>query len=192
MKTVTRTRSSNKNIFTNMLVTRQVSLPMANVGGSIKDKLEDVLANSVEGKCVLEGYVKSGSTKIQSYSSGIVKGSRIYFEIVYECQVCNPVEGMLIQCVARNITKAGIRATTNDKPSPIVVFVARDHHTNVPYFSSVEPEQQIEVKVIGQRFELNDEYVSIIAELVVPNTNPKSTKKHKEKLIIEKSIKDEA
>lgn len=185
MKTVSKTKITNKNIFSNALMTREVSLPMANVGGSIKEKLEDVITNTVEGKCVVEGYVKRGSIKVQSYSSGIVKGERIYFQLVYECEVCNPVEGMHIQCVARNITKAGIRATTNDKPSPIVVFVARDHHNNVPYFSSIEPQQEITVKVIGQRFELNDEQVSIIAELIVPN---KTSKPKKEKITIKKTI----
>ena len=168
MNNSSKTKISSDNIFTNMMASRKLSLPVASAGGSIKEKLEVVLANSIEGKCVVEGYVKRRTTKIQNYSSGMLNGERVEFQVVYECQVCNPVEGMQIECVARNITKAGIRATTSDDPSPVVIFVARDHHTDIPYFSTIKPEQQINVKVIGQRFELNDDYVSIIAEIVVP------------------------
>jgi hypothetical protein len=46
--------------------------------------------------------------------------------------------------------------------------LARDHH-NSPYFSTVKINDRINVRVIGQRFELNDKYVSIIAELIEPD-----------------------
>ena len=50
----------------------------------------------------------------------------IKFHVIIECEVCSPVEGMLINCVARNITKAGIRADSSDEsPSPIICFAAR-------------------------------------------------------------------
>jgi hypothetical protein len=76
---------------------------------------------------------------------------------------------MLISCVAKNITKAGIRAeSANDVPSPVVVFIAKDHHYNISYFNEVKEGDKITVRVIGQRFELNDKYVSVIGELIKP------------------------
>jgi hypothetical protein len=91
----------------------------------------------------------------------------ISFEVVFECDICFPVEGMLVSCVAKNITKAGIKAeSATDVPSPIVVFVTKDHHYNNAYFSEVQEGDKINVRVIGQRFELNDKYISIIGELV--------------------------
>jgi hypothetical protein len=89
---------------------------------------------------------------------------------------------MLFNCVAKNITKAGIRAESADEiPSPFVLFVARDHYYASDYFNSIEENEKFTAKVIAQRFELNDKYVSIIAELVTPkkrdqqnpNPNPK-------------------
>jgi S-methylmethionine-dependent homocysteine/selenocysteine methylase len=121
----------------------------------------------IEGKCLVEGFVKPKSTKIITHSSGVIQSSNVVFEIVLECEVCFPVEGMLINCVAKNITKAGIRAESADEePSPIVVFIARDHHYSSTQFSNVHEGDKINVRVIGQRFELNDKYVSIIAELI--------------------------
>ena len=76
---------------------------------------------------------------------------------------------MLISCFAKNITKAGIRGeSANDVPSPVIVFIAKDHHYNISYFNEVKEGDKITVRVIGQRFELNDKYVSVIGELVKP------------------------
>jgi hypothetical protein len=110
------------------------------------------------------------------------------FEVVFECDICFPVEGSLISCVAKNITKAGIRAeSASDVPSPIVVFIAKDHHYSSAYFSEIKEGDKITIRVIGQRFELNDKYISIIGELVKEKDS--SHQKHKQtakpRLVIE-------
>jgi len=90
---------------------------------------------------------------------------------------------MLIPCVARNITKAGIRAESDEEsPSPIVVFIMRDQNYMNKYFTSIKENDKFIVRVIGQRFELNDKYVSIIGEVVEPK---KDYTNRKPKLVIE-------
>ncbi len=153
-------------LFTNALITKKIHVNIQNIGNNIKQTLEKMIASDIEGKCIVEGFVKNGSTKIMTYSSGLIHGAIVTFEVAYECSICSPVEGMNIICIAKNITKAGIRAETNDSPSPVVIFVARDHHYSTPYFSDVKENDEIVVKVIGQRYELNDKYISVIAELV--------------------------
>ena len=159
-------QQDNMALFSNALITKKIHVNIQNIGSNIKQTLEKMIAADIEGKCIVEGFVKNRSTKIMTYSSGLVQGSSVTFEVVYECSICSPVEGMIINCIAKNITKAGIRAETNDSPSPVVIFVARDHHYTTPYFSEVKENEDIVVKVIGQRYELNDKYISIIAELV--------------------------
>ena len=127
------------NIYTRSLITRSVSLQMVNIGKNIQQTIERFIIENYEGKCVVEGFIKVGSCKIITYSSGLIKGTNIGFEVVFECRICCPVEGMLIQCIAKNITKAGIRAESSDEtPSPIVVFVTRDHHYMVQHFATIE------------------------------------------------------
>jgi DNA-directed RNA polymerase subunit E'/Rpb7 len=163
------TRIDN-NIFSRCLITRNITINISMIGKNLYEILNKNLSNKFEGKCIVEGYIKPGSIKIISYSSGIVKGVNILFEVVFECQSCFPVENMLINCIALNITKAGIRAESSEEtPSPIVAFITRDHHYNMPYFSTIKEGDKFVARVIGQRFELNDNYVSIIAELVEPN-----------------------
>jgi hypothetical protein len=159
-------QQDNMTLFSTALITKKIHVNIQNIGSNIKQTLEKMISADIEGKCIVEGFVKNRSTKIMTYSSGLVQGSSVTFEVVYECSICSPVEGMIIHCIAKNITKAGIRAETNDSPSPVVIFVARDHHYTTPYFSEVKENEEIVVKVIGQRYELNDKYISIIAELV--------------------------
>lgn len=153
-------------VYAPAMITKPIVLPISNVGKQVRETLEMVLKDQVEGKCIVEGFVKPESVNVLQYSGGNIDGSQIQFEVVFECEICCPVEGMIISCVAENNTKAGIRAETTDSPSPMVIFVSRDHHYHVQSFSEIKSGQQIQVRVIGQRFELNDTQVSVIAELV--------------------------
>jgi hypothetical protein len=161
-------------IYSRSLITRSICLPITSITSNIQENIEKYISSNFEAKCIVEGFIQPGSCKIVTYSSGVVKGLNIQIEVVFECQACCPVEGMLLQCVAKNITKAGIRAeSASENPSPIIVFVTRDHHYKSEYFSTIEEGAKINVRVIGQRFELNDKYVSIIAELVEPKVEAK-------------------
>lgn len=155
-------------VYSRCLINRKIVLPITSIGKNLQEVVEENIKANFEGKCVVEGYIKPNSCKIITYSSGIIqRGNHISFEAVFECDVCFPVEGMIISCVAKNITKAGIRAeSANDVPSPVVVFIAKDHHFNSPYFAEIQEGDKISVRVIGQRFELNDKYISIIGEVI--------------------------
>ena len=124
-------------IYSRCLITRKIVLHITTIGKNLKENIEENIKTNFEGKCVVEGYIKHNSSKIVSYSSGIIeRGDTVLFEVVFECDICFPVEGSLISCVAKNITKAGIRAeSASDVPSPIVVFIAKDHHYSSAYFS---------------------------------------------------------
>ena len=157
-----------QNIYSRCLLTRKIVLSINNVGKNLDDVIEEYVHNNFEGKCVVEGYVKPNSIKIIRYSSGIIeRGNNIVFEVVFECDICFPVEGMLVSCTVKNVVKAGIRAeSSSETPSPIIVFVAKDHHFNNQQFNEIQVGDIITVRIFGQRFELNDKYISIIGELV--------------------------
>jgi DNA-directed RNA polymerase subunit E'/Rpb7 len=158
-----------KTVYSSAQITKKIALPVNAIGRNLHQTIEETIAAMVEGKCIVEGYVKPKSVRIITYSSGLVKGTDVLFDVVFECEACFPVAGMLFNCLAKNITKAGIRAESADEmPSPFVLFVARDHYYSNDYFNSIEENEKFVGKVIAQRFELNDKYVSIIAEIVMP------------------------
>jgi hypothetical protein len=174
MLTIKKTQPQ-RNLYNQLLITRTIPISINNIGSTIKETLGKAIATQIEGKCIVDGYIKPNSVEIITFSSGLVMGSNVIFEVVIQCEVCSPVEGMHIKCIAKHINKAGIRAEINESPSPVVIFIARDHNYASPLFADVKDNDEIKVRVIGQRFELNDKYISIIAEIVEAEENEKSS-----------------
>ena len=156
----------SSDIYIPTMVSQKVVLPFTAIGRNIRSVLEQHLAHAYEGKCNAEGYVRPRSTQLLAHSSGdLTDYGAVAFEVMYEYQACNPVEGMLIPCIVKTVTQAGLQAHLVPEPSPIVVFVSRDHHYSNPQFSKIKVGDEIVVRVIGRHFELNDPVVSVIAEL---------------------------
>jgi len=169
-ETVSKVRNKTKKrgvgIYMKNAIARKVNLPFNVIGENLKENIEKTLQTEIEGRCIDEGYIRPNSIVIVSYSAGVVSGNLVVFNVLFECLVCRPVEGMRFRAVVKNVTKAGIRAEINEKKSPVVVFIARDHHYKSAQFSKLNEGDDINVRVIGIRYELNDEYISIIGELV--------------------------
>lgn len=165
----------NNELYCKVLITQKVSLSIVNVGNNLIEALTNKIASQIEGKCIVEGYIKKDSVVVLTFSSGIIKSNYVVFDVVFECYTCFPVDGMFITCVAKNINKAGIKAELNESPSPVIIFIARDHNYSNDMFSNVKENDTIQVRVIGHRFELYDSYISIIAELTDINTNTNDT-----------------
>ena len=182
-------RDKLQSVYSRCLLTRKIVLPINFVGKNLDDVIENYIQNNFEGKCVVEGYIKPNSSKIIRYSSGIIdRGDKIIFEVIFECNICLPVEGMIIPCSVKNVVKAGVRAeVSNEYPSPVIIFVAKDHHYNIQQFNEIQVGDNINIRVIGQRFELNDKYVSVIGELVKekPEYINKPKKTPQPRLVIE-------
>jgi len=177
-------QKETKGVYSPCQITKHVVLPITAIGKNLMQTLEDTITRMVGGKCIVEGYVKPDTIRIITFSSGLVKGDNVIFDVVFNCEVCYPVAGMNLNCIAKNITKAGIRAESADEqPSPFVLFIARDHYYASEYFNSIEENEKFIATVVATRFELNDTYVSIIAQLVPPKEKEKE--KAKPRLIIE-------
>lgn len=185
-----RKSKNDYSLYNKIIISKKISIPMLNVGSNLKNNLKKIIENSITGKCINEGFIKPNSIEIISYSNGLLHQTNIVFLVVFECLSCNPVEGQTINCIAKNITKAGIRAEVDDENNPLVIFIARDHNYLNKLFSTVKENQEITVRVIGQRFELNDKNISIIANLVDTKNRGKSPKLSIDKELDEQLVID--
>jgi len=166
-----KTTLDNSHVYSRSLLTQKIVLKYDEVNSELFDILETKIKKLNEGKCIKEGYVKNNSVKLLTYSSGELFDNKILFECVFECLITNPVESTMIYCITKSITKVGVRAEliVDDEHSPYVVFIARDHHYNNEAFSQIKENDIIQVRILGQRYELNDKFISIIAELISIN-----------------------
>ena len=91
----------------------------------------------------------------------------VLYNVVFKAQLCNPVEGMIIDARVININKMGILAYGGDmEPSPLNILIAKQHHLDNPYFDSVKENDKIVVSIVGVRKEYGDEQISVIAKLL--------------------------
>jgi DNA-directed RNA polymerase subunit E'/Rpb7 len=162
-------------VYLQSVLTMKVVVPITHIGKNMKHNLEKIISKKTEGKCIVEGFIKPNSVKVIRYSSGNINNENVEFQTVFECMVCHPVEGMLIECNTKTITKAGIHAEVTDENgnTPVTVFVARDHHFTDRHFAEIKENMRIIIRVIGVRFELNDPYICVIGKFL----EKKSTEK---------------
>lgn len=153
-------------MYTKKIIQKKITIPISKINTNISNLIENIISREIEGKCIVEGFIKSNTVKLLTYSCGLILSSNVSFEVTFECMVCSPSEGSKIYAIVKNITKAGIKAEIDDKPSPLVIFISKTTNDNYNMlFNDLKVNDSIKVKIIGKRYELNDKYISIIGQL---------------------------
>ena len=162
--------------FTNECKTRK-SISPHEMNNNINENLRKKIKAEVEGKCIREGYVKPGSVEIVKKSMGNMMmnhfNGNILFNVTYKCEVCDPKEGMIIECKVFNINKMGIVAYGAN--NALNILAAKQHHMEDENFSSIQENDIIHVKVIGVRKEYQDSQISIIGKIMYDIKKSKSS-----------------
>ena len=148
--------NKRRGIYNLSILNRNVVLPFRSLGNNISELISESLINEYEGKCVKEGYIKTKSIRIINFTCGKLKETSAIFNVNFECLLCNPVEGMSMKVVVKNVTKAGLRCEIKGNNSPVIAFVARDHHNRNKNFSTVKVDDEIIISLIGAIPELDD------------------------------------
>lgn len=164
-----KSRKYNKrDIYRSNTLIRKIYVEFSSIGQNLNEVLIHILKKNYEGKCNKEGFIKRDSINIISYNGGLMLGNHVIYDVVFKCKVCNPPQGMLINCNIVNITKAGIRAIygDNEDESPLIIFIARDHNYDNEIFNGLDLKDTIKTRVIGTRYELNDNKIHVISELI--------------------------
>ena len=151
-------------------IRRKLCIPFSAITdfSCVEAHLTQVISNEMDGRCIAEGFVKPGSCFVRSYSNGTFAAGNIRFDLEIECMLCCPKEGTVMNCIAKTVTQAGIRAhACGAEPSPVVIYISREmQDSQSRTMDSVKPGDLLAVRVIGKRFELNDKHVSIIGEWI--------------------------
>ena len=130
------------NIFTTNILNTVIQLLPEEFNNSIDDILLQKLKTKVEGKCDKNGYIKPESVEIVRRSMGKVlqghfNGSCSY-RISYKVDICNPVEGMMIKGIVKNMNKMGLFCELHDiEPSPLTIILAKQHHLRNEAFEKI-------------------------------------------------------
>jgi DNA-directed RNA polymerase subunit E'/Rpb7 len=161
-------KKSVYSVYLRSLLTTKITLHVTEIGKQLIENLHKKLILKVSGKCIEEGFCSSNNIKIIQHSAGSVFSENITYHVSYECNICFPTEGQTIIGKVKSSTKAGLHCQVVDLDGtiPITAFVARDHNFNNVIFHEAKENDIVILNVIGIRFELNDPFICVIANIV--------------------------
>ena len=152
-------------LFHKQLINERILVSYNNIGKDMESYFQSYVETYIEGKCRNEGFIKNNSSKVIEYSAGLLYSSKVEFLVVFEVYACMPYEDMELKCIVKNINKIGIRCIIQEENNPMNIFINNEHNSTMD-LDSYHESQEIKVKVLGHRFELNDTFISIIAEII--------------------------
>jgi ribA/ribD-fused uncharacterized protein len=151
---------------------------LANVKINIQGAVLGKLADKIEGKCSLHGWVVPNTVKILSRSMGYVEKGRFTGDIVFHVQaqasVLNPASGSHLVCEVTGNNMMGMYVTyrvpkkVKDKKTKevvttdvdaIKVILPRDLHIGDEAFSKVQIGERVNVEIKKSRFQVNDNFI---------------------------------
>ena len=158
------------NLFTKSTIKKSLSIEPKYINNQLNDYILKRIRDNFEGKCLKFGYIKINSAKILKRSIGSVLTSHfngnILYNIEFSVDICNPLEGNIIDIVVKNINKMGILGSIPDEEeTPLNILLARQHHIDNEKFLNLKEGEIIQGKIIGKRFEYGGDQISVIAVL---------------------------
>lgn len=152
-------------LFKPQMISESIHVSYSKIGKDMESYFHSYCEAHIEGKCRNEGYIRPGKSSVVRYSSGLLQGANVDFMVVYEVHACLPYEDMEIMCIVKNINKIGIRCIITEEENPMNIFISAEHNSQLEMDKYKEGDY-VRVKVLGHRFELNDTFISIIAEII--------------------------
>ena len=70
-------KESDVGVYMNSLLSRKLQVSFNKIGKNIKEILEKSIKKEIEGKCTIEGFIKPNSTKLLTYSSGVLFENKV-------------------------------------------------------------------------------------------------------------------
>lgn len=151
---------------------------LANQKINIHATILSKLAEKMEGKCSLHGWVVPDSVKVLSRSMGYLEKGRFTGDVVFHVQVqakvLNPPSGSHLTCKVVGNNMMGmyvsykVKMTEKDKKTKalvttevdaIKIILPRDLHLGDEAFSKVEIGDTVHVEVKKSRFQVNDKFI---------------------------------
>ena len=147
------------------LLNVSIAVPFENAGRNMESYFVSYSEEHLEARCWKEGYVRKGSSKVVSYTAGLLEGTSIGYQVLYLVEVCFPYESMEVDCMIQSVNKIGIQAVIREKYNPMVLYITREHNDKIN-MEDYKLGQRIKARVLGHRYEPGDHNLVVMAEMV--------------------------
>jgi DNA-directed RNA polymerase subunit E'/Rpb7 len=142
---------------------RNVHLVAKDLKRNIEASLLAQLRHKHEGRCVSEGYITRRSITVVDHSLGrinLIRGGLEYV-VKFQADVCLPHPGQVFRATVSLKSKIGLHAEL----APLKILLPRDLHIGNGEFDEAAEGQEVEIEVIGSRFQQGDESIVVLGKL---------------------------
>lgn len=150
------------------------------LGSNYREVLLAQLRRKVEAVCSRHGYVMPGSVALHKVSSGRLEAVSLNGDIKYDVQyyanVCNPPVGTVLRARVVDLNRFGVLAhcglllPDGDFVPVVEIIVTRqgvNGATSEIDLDALKKGDEINVEILGKKFELNDDKISVIGRAVI-------------------------
>lgn len=163
-----------------------IQLSSEELDTNYQERILNKVKDKYEGKCSKFGFIKPNSLEIYKRSCGkFIKehfNGNIKYEVVCKGEVCNPIQGSIIQAIIRNKNQMGILAESsieiNNNNIPILDIIIPIRSVGIISQVNLDTLQignTIKVEVVGKKYQLNDKKISIIGRVISSEVEDKET-----------------
>jgi len=164
-------KNMNNDLFKKVILEDYIYLKGRHLNKKIDDVILDRLCKKVEGKCFKVGYVQPGSVSIVKRSVGVLNNSSFEdittYKVTYTVNVCNPVNGQIVQCEVGNIDKSQVICYVGtSETSPVEIYLFKHFHVGNNDFIALKKGDVINVKIGISKWEYKDTQITSIAQFM--------------------------
>lgn len=144
---------------------------------SLNEAIVAQIRQKVEGLCNRNGYVKKNSVSLLKRSVGLASSNEsngfVSFDVFYQVSICHPVANELYVCQIKTSNKLGfhvvplyeeINTELKAADNPLVIIIPKQH-VDAALLPELKPDVNVVVRIIGSRFELGDDKISVVGTI---------------------------
>jgi DNA-directed RNA polymerase subunit E'/Rpb7 len=148
------------------------------IGNNIKKHILQILKESKEGLCSNHGYIKQNSIELIDIGHFVVEVATFHgymnSAVRYKALVCNPIQGNVVNARVVNLNNFGILcASFIENDIPILEIIIPKHsmsiQSEIDLHKDVKINDNVRVKIIGKKYQLFNNKISIIGAIVRGN-----------------------
>ena len=159
-------------LFQPVFIDQRVALKPSEFREAIPDLDGYLLAamrKGVEGACNAQGYVKPGSMQILARSMGQAEHCRFTGDYIFYCKIrmdcLMPYDGMMVEGTVLKANKLGAYVLVTEgkrRLEAMRILLPRDMHMGDAIFDGLKVGDNIRVKVMQTRFQVNDAFINAV------------------------------
>lgn len=164
---------ASSSIYVKSLLTDNIRLKPWHIGGRFKQAMHRQLVRKLEGVCSHHGYIRPTSIHLFKWKPGVLRMASLNGDVTYQVQfyadVCNPVNGMVLNAKIVNQNKFGLLAESIET-NVLEIVVPRNLVSTSDEMNSVMNDLKVDdivkIEVIGKKYELGDCKISVVGKIV--------------------------